>query len=216
MYAPSEKLALKLRQASYLDCRPSGASSPPRQPRQLPWLIFETLMSSLADLKKKNLYFSTKHKKTPEIMKILGLPSRFEEINIFLILPSIEKLFKYTGSSLQIWRNKYFYYSTKQKNNFLNILGLLSRIEKNIYLYHYTKDKKLLKYIETSLQILENKYFFVLPSKKISLTILGLLCRIEEINIFIILPSKKLLEYTGSSLWIWKKNHYSTKHKKLL
>merc|ERR1711956_42017 len=59
----------------------------------------------------------------------------------------------------------------------------------------------------------EINIFFFLPSKKTSLIILGLLCRIEEINIFIILPSKK------TPVWVFfaelnKYFYYSTKHKK--
>ena len=102
--------------------------------------------------RKKNPCFSTKQKNTLNILgllcrieeinifiilpsiknslKILGLLCRFEEINIFIILPSKRKIPKYTGSSLQIWKNKYFYQSTKHKKNFLNIMGLLCRIEK--------------------------------------------------------------------------------------
>ena len=57
----------------------AGASSPPRQPRQLPWLIFETIIN---------------YKKWP---KQLG---RFEEKNIFIFLPC-KKLLKYTVSFLQ-------------------------------------------------------------------------------------------------------------------
>ena len=97
----------------------AGASSPPRQPRQLPWLIFETIIN---------------YKKWP---KQLG---RFQE-------------------------KKYSYFSTKQK--------------------------KLLKYTVSFLQNWKNG-FIILPSKKDSLNILGLLCRIVEINILIILPSIKI------------------------
>jgi hypothetical protein len=49
----------------------AGASPPPRQPRQLPWLIFETIIN---------------YKKWP---KQLG---RFEEKNIFIFLPSKKTL----------------------------------------------------------------------------------------------------------------------------
>ena len=49
-----------------------GASSPPRQPRQLPWLIFETIIDCKEWPKqlgrfqeKKYPYFSTKQKKNP-------------------------------------------------------------------------------------------------------------------------------------------------------
>ena len=50
----------------------------------------------------------------------------------------------------------------------------------------------------------------IIPSIKNSLNILGLLCRFEEIDILIILPSKKTL-----SLRNWKKKYfyYSTKQK---
>ena len=64
----------------FIELQVPGASSPPRQPRQLPWLIFETIIN---------------YKNWP---KQLG---RFEEKNIFIFLPS-KKLLKYTGSSLQI------------------------------------------------------------------------------------------------------------------
>ena len=113
----------------------SWASSPPRQPRQLPWWIFETMIN---------------YKKWP---KELG---RFEEKNLYFF-PSIKKNSldnKYPWSSLQIWRNKYLFYSTKQKTS-LNILGLLCRIE-------------------------EIDIFIILPSIKNSLNILGPLCKIEK------------------------------------
>ena len=69
---------------------------------------------------------------------------------IFIFLPS--KKTPYTVSFLQNWKNKY--YSTKQKI-FLNILGLICRIEEmNIviilptppkkWLYYSTKQKKLI------------------------------------------------------------------------
>ena len=96
-------------------------------------------------------------------LNILGLLCRFEEINIFIILPSkkdslnilglcrIEKkalsfyqaknLLKYTGSPLQNWRNKYFYYSTKHKKLFKNPRSSL-QIWRNKYLYYSTKQKK--------------------------------------------------------------------------
>ena len=52
----------------------SGASSPPRQPRQLPWLIFETTINykkwhkQLGRFEGKNLYFSTKQKNSLNIL----------------------------------------------------------------------------------------------------------------------------------------------------
>ena len=68
-------------------------------------------------------------------LNILGLLCRFEEINIFIILPSKEtpwiywvffwgtekklwfyhakRLLEFTGSSLRNWKHKYFYYFTK-------------------------------------------------------------------------------------------------------
>ena len=96
----------------------SGASSPTRQPRQLPWLIFETMINSLANLKKK---FSTKQKKTAWIYYLFW---RTEKKILFY---QANSLLKYTGFSLQNWRNKHFYHSTKQ-NKSLSILGLLRRI----------------------------------------------------------------------------------------
>ena len=65
--------------------------------------------SSLQNWRNKCFCYSTKYQKT------LHLLCRFEEINIFIILPSKRKIPKYTGSSLQIWKNKYFYQSTKHK-----------------------------------------------------------------------------------------------------
>ena len=49
---------------------------------------------------------------------------------------------------------------------------------------------------QTAWQIWIKKSLFFFQAKN-SLNILGLLCRFEEITIFIILPSKKLLKYTG-------------------
>ena len=121
-------------------------------------------------------------------LSILGLLCRIEEINIFIILPSIKN--SGSGSSLQIWRNILFY---------------------------YTKQKNLHKYPGPSLQNWRNKYFYFSTIQKTSLNILGLLCRIEEINIFIILPSIKkiLFECPGCSLQIWRNKYfyYSTKQK---
>ena len=75
--------------------------------------------------------------------------------NIFIFLPSKKtlsflqnwtnkyystkqnNLLKYNGSSLQIWRNKYFCYSTKQKTS-LNILDLHCRIEEIDMFYYST------------------------------------------------------------------------------
>ena len=90
------------------------------------------------------------------------------------------------------------------------------------------------------MQIWRKNIFIILPSKRKLLNILGLLCRIEIIKGFIILPSKKknswiywvffeelkkyiiplskkLLEYLGSSLQNWKKwLYYSSKQKNSL
>ena len=142
----------------------TGASSPPRQPRQLPWLIFETTINYKKWPKqlgrfedKRHLYFSTKHKK--------------DSLNN-----------KYPWSSMQIWRNRYFFHSTKQKKLLKNICSSLHNW-RNKYFYYSTKQKKkLFKYTEFSLQ------------------------NWKEMNIFIILQSKKtLLKYPGSSLQNWKK-----------
>ena len=73
----------------------------------------------------KNEYYSTKQK---IFLNILGLPCRFKETNIFIILPSIKELLKYAGSSLQIWRN-YCIFIPPSKKTSLNILGVLCRIE---------------------------------------------------------------------------------------
>ena len=53
----------------------------------------------------------------------------------------------------------------------------------------FLPSKKLLKYTASFLQNWKNRYYST--KQKIILNLLGLLCRIEEINIFIILPSKK-------------------------
>ena len=76
------------------------------------------------------------------------------------------------------------------------------------------------KYPWSSLQIWRNKYLFILPSKKTSLNILGLLRGIEEMNIFFILPSIKnfliilviLCRFEEINISIT----YSTKQKKFL
>ena len=96
-----------LKKKSYL----TGASLPPRQPRQLPWLFFETIMNSAWQIwKKKNIFiilpsiknslnmlgllcrfeeiFIPPRKKNS--LNILGLLCRIEEINTFIILPSIK------------------------------------------------------------------------------------------------------------------------------
>ena len=127
-------------------------------------------------------------------------------------LPSIKN-----SLDFQIWRNKYFHYSTKQKNP-LNILGLLCRIEKiNIFIilpsmiktpliycvffaelkkiYYSTKQKKLLKYPGSSLQNWKNKYYST--KQKTSLNILA------ELKIFLKI-AKKILKNIGSSLQNWK------------
>ena len=118
-------------------------------------------------------------------------------------------LLKYTGSSLQNCKNKYFYYSTKQKNS-LNILGLLCRFEEiNIFIilpskknpevywiffaelkkksfYHSTKHKnKSLNILGLLWRVEKSKYFYYSTKRKNSLNILGLFCRIEKINISI-------------------------------
>ena len=123
-----------------------------------------------------------------------------------------KNLLNYTGSTLQNWRNRYFYYSTKH----LNILGLLCKFEeinifiilqrkknslyilgllqnwRNKYFYYSTKHKKLFKNPWSSIQIWRNKYLYY--------------------------QAKKIPEYTGSSLQIWKNKYFyqSNKHKKLL
>ena len=96
----------------FMTCHFGLQTRPPRQPRQLPWLIFETLLYC---------YFSTKQK-TPWIFHdyltknremwgppVLGLLCRIEEINIFIILPRIK--------------------------NSLTILGLLWRFEETFFFY---------------------------------------------------------------------------------
>ena len=139
----------------------TGASLPPRQPRQLPWLFFETIMNSAWQIWRKK---------------------------ISLFFYRAKKLLKYTVSFLQNWKNEY--YSTKQKI-FLNILGLPCRFkETNIFII-LPSIKELLKYAGSSLQIWRNYCIFIPPSKKTSLNILGVLCRIEEINTFSILTSIK-------------------------
>ena len=96
-------------------------ASPPRQPRQLPWLIFGTMINYKKWPKqlgrfqeKKYPYFSTKQKNSLNILclfcrikeiyiftslpsikyslNILGLFCRFEEINIFIVLTSKKSL----------------------------------------------------------------------------------------------------------------------------
>ena len=94
--------AKKIRKNLPLFLKSTGASSPPTQPRQLPWLIFEIIIN---------------YKKWPK------QPGRFEGKKFFIFLPT--KKFPF----LQNWKNKY--YSTKQKNS-LNTLGLLCRVEKNV------------------------------------------------------------------------------------
>ena len=78
----------------------AGASSPPRQPRQLPWLIFETIINykkwpkQLGRFQEKSVslfFYQAKN-----LLKyILWFFCRIEKI--YIILPSK----KYTGSSLQ-------------------------------------------------------------------------------------------------------------------
>ena len=82
---------------------------------------------------------------------------------IFIFLPS--KKTPYTVSFLQNWKNKY--YSTKQKI-FLNILGLICRIEEmNIviilptppkkWLYYSTKQKKTPFFADLKKNVLKNR-----------------------------------------------------------
>ena len=70
----------------------SGASSPPRQPRQLPWLIFETIIDYQKWPKqlgrfqeKKYPYFSTKQTKKNSL-NVLSFLQNWK--NGFIILPS--------------------------------------------------------------------------------------------------------------------------------
>ena len=58
--------------------------------------------------------------------------------------------------------------------------------------------KNSLNILDLLCRIEEILIFIILPSiTKNFLNILGLLCRFEEITIFIILPSKNLLKFTG-------------------
>ena len=90
----------------------------------------------------------------------------FKKRNILIFLPSIKKNFlnnKYPCSSVQIWRNKYFFLFYQAKINSLNILSLLCRIEEiNIFIIPPSR---------------KNPWIYIL--------------RIEETNVFIILPSIK-------------------------
>ena len=134
--------------------------------------ILKYTRSSLQNWRNNYFRYSTKHKKAS--INILGLLCRFEEINIFMILLSIKSPLIYwvffaefsriekqtkkyhstkhekNSLDLQIWRNKYFHYSTKQKH-LLKILGILCRIEREIFLLFY-QAKKLLKYTGSSLR----------------------------------------------------------------
>ena len=138
----------------------------------------------LGRFEEKNLYFSTKQK-TPQIYCVF-----FAELKKSTLFYQAKNLLNYTWSSLQNWRDRYFYYSTKH----LNTLGLLCRFEEIIF-------------------------FFISPSKKHTnffKNILGLLCRIEEMNIFIILLGiEQLFKYLRSSLQIWRNKYffYFTKQK---
>ena len=72
--------------------------------------------------------------------------------------------------------------------------------EKNIFIFLPSIKSLNNKYPWSSLQIWRNDFFLFYQAKKNSLSILGLLCRIEEINIniYIILPSiKKSLNKLG-------------------
>ena len=110
--------------------------------------------------------------------------------NVFIFLPS-KKLLKYTGSSLQNWRNTYFYYSTKHNKKLFKYPGSSLQIWRNKYFYCSTKHKKLLKYPGSSLQIWRNKYLSYSTKQKNSLNILGLLCRIESIELLQVLPDNQ-------------------------
>ena len=127
--------------------------------------------------------------------------SFFAELKKWILFYQAKNLLKYTVSSLQIWRNKYFYHSTKLKRKLLKYAEYSLQIWRNKMYFHFTKQKNLLKYTGSSLQVWRNKYFYhSTKHKKHSLNILGLLWKFEAINIFMILPSKKqLLKYPGSS-----------------
>ena len=101
----------------------------------------------MADLKKKKSLFLYQAK---DSLNILFHFCKIAKWNI--ILPS-KNILEYTGSSLHIWRNKYFFL--------------------------FYQAKKTPKYTGSSLQNCQ-KDFIILPSIKNSLNILGLLCRIEK------------------------------------
>ena len=84
--------------------------------------------NSLADLKKKiSLFF----------YQALNNKYPWSSLHIFHFTKH-KKFLKFTGSSLQVWRNIFFlFYQAKKKS--LNILGLLWR--RNIYIYLYIKQK---------------------------------------------------------------------------
>ena len=118
--------------------------------------------------RKKNLYFSTKQKllkytvsflqnwknkcyspKQKMFFHILSLLFRIDEINIFIILPSIKK--NSFDILFVLWRieKNGFIILLNQKKSSLNILGLLCRIEKNILKITW---RKLLEYPGSSEQ----------------------------------------------------------------
>ena len=147
----------------------SGASSPPRQPRQLPWLIFETMINykkwpkQLGRFEEEKKFYQAKK----NCLNIFwGLLCRIEEINIFIILPSIKKLLIYPGSSLQNWQ-KWLYYSTKQKRR-LKYPGSSLQNWRNKYFHYSTKHKKnsFKKYTGPSLSNWKNGFIILLNKKK--------------------------------------------------
>ena len=104
-------------------------------------------------------------------LSILGLLCRIEEINIFIILPSIKN--SGSGSSLQIWRNILFYY-TKQKN-LHKYPGPSLQNWRNKYFYYSTKKKKSWNILDRFEKI---DILFVPPNKKNSLnTVVCILVR---------------------------------------
>ena len=122
-----------------------------------------------------------------------------------------KNLLKHPGSSLQNWRNRYFYYSTKHKklfkypgfekiNNFIILPSIKKLLEYTGFSLRNWKKilKKLLKYPGSFLQNWKKWLYYSTKQKKPSLNILGLPCRIEKKNMLKI-TWRNLLEYSGSS-----------------